>query len=140
MRDLFLLALLNSKLAYFYFHTVCAGLEGKNEIYLRFFGQYLEGFPVVTVGKRDVAQASRRAEVSKLAEAMLESTQRLASARTDKDRDFYLHKCDALDRRIDGLVFEMYGLSSEEIEVVEETSANRSSDQEPVDETGAPSV
>ena len=39
---LYLLGLLNSKFGYFYFRSVCAGLEGKNEIYLRFFGQYLE--------------------------------------------------------------------------------------------------
>lgn len=45
-RDLFLLGLLNSKVGYFYFKSVCAGLEGKNEVYLRFFGQYLEEFPV----------------------------------------------------------------------------------------------
>jgi type I restriction-modification system DNA methylase subunit len=45
-RDHYLLGLLNSKVGNFYFSVICAGLEGKTEIYLRFFGQYLEGFPV----------------------------------------------------------------------------------------------
>jgi hypothetical protein len=47
-RDLPLLALLNSTVAKFYFKTICAGLEGKGETYLRFFGQYLNGFPIPT--------------------------------------------------------------------------------------------
>ena len=43
-RDPYLLALLNSNIGQFYFSVVCAGLEGKTEVYLRFFGQNLEGF------------------------------------------------------------------------------------------------
>ena len=46
LHDLYLLGLLNSKLGLFYFAKTCAGLEGKTETYLRFFGQYLEGFPI----------------------------------------------------------------------------------------------
>ena len=36
-RDLYLLGLLNSKLGFFYFRIVCAGLEGTGDTYLRFF-------------------------------------------------------------------------------------------------------
>jgi hypothetical protein len=42
-----LLALLNSKLSYFYFLYHCAALEdAKRRSWLRFFGQYMELFPV----------------------------------------------------------------------------------------------
>ena len=49
LNDLYLLGLLNSKIGYFYFTRTCAGLEGQKETYLRFFGQYLEGFPVHSI-------------------------------------------------------------------------------------------
>ena len=44
--NLLLLGLLNSRVAGFYFRQVCAALEGPGEAYLRFFGQYLENFPI----------------------------------------------------------------------------------------------
>ena len=44
--NVLLLGLLNSRVAGFYFKQVCAALEGPGEAYLRFFGQYLESFPV----------------------------------------------------------------------------------------------
>lgn len=76
--DLYLLGLLNSRLGYFYFKTVCAGLEGKHETYLRFFGQYLAGFPVPITGD-SVKDGSEK--VSGLVKQMLELHQQLAEAR-----------------------------------------------------------
>jgi adenine-specific DNA-methyltransferase len=37
----------------------------------------------------------------------------------DSDKDFYKNQCDALDRQIDALVYELYGLTPEEIQIVE---------------------
>jgi hypothetical protein len=38
---------------------------------------------------------------------------------TDKDRTYYENKCAALDRQIDKLVYELYGLTEAEIAIVE---------------------
>jgi type II restriction/modification system DNA methylase subunit YeeA len=40
-----------------------------------------------------------------------------------KDKDFYENKCAALDRQIDALVYELYGLTAEEIKIVEGAAA-----------------
>ena len=81
-QDLFLLGLLNSRLGYFYFKIVCAGLEGKNEIYLRFFGQYLEGFPIVK------AESNRHSRmVTLVEEGMLALHKQAAAARLPQDDD-----------------------------------------------------
>ena len=114
-RDLALLALLNSALAAFYFKTVCAGLEGQGEIYLRFFGQYLEGFPVA--GLEGCAP-----QLEKLVEQMLAAKKQLAGAQSDKDKDFYTNRCDGLDRQIDALVYDLYALTPAEIQIVEGTA------------------
>ena len=42
-----------------------------------------------------------------------------AAAQSDKDKDFYTHRCDGLDRQIDTLVYDLYALTSHEIKIVE---------------------
>ena len=46
-------------------------------------------------------------------------SQRIFSAQSDKDKDFYENKCAALDSQIDQLVYELYGLTDEEIKLIE---------------------
>ena len=54
-----------------------------------------------------------------LVEKLIEAKKQLATAQSDKDKDFYGHKCESLDRQIDALVYELYGLTDEEIAIVE---------------------
>jgi len=54
-----------------------------------------------------------------LVEGTLAAKKQLQLARTDRDKDFYTNKCHALDRQIDALVYELYELTSKEIQIVE---------------------
>ena len=54
-----------------------------------------------------------------LVEQMLATKPQLAGAQSDKDKDFYENKCAALDRQIDALVYELYGLTPDEVKIVE---------------------
>ncbi len=54
-----------------------------------------------------------------LVEQMLAAQPQLARAQSDKDKDFYENKCATLDRQIDALVYELYGLTADEIKIVE---------------------
>lgn len=119
LHDLYLLALLNSTLGHFYFRSVCAGLEGEKETYLRFFGQYLEGFPVFVPDLRDASQKSRHARILRLVEQMVEGARHAARARTDKDKAYHQSKCEAFDHQIDRLIYELYGLTEEQMQVME---------------------
>ena len=56
---------------------------------------------------------------------MLEAKQQLASARTERDKTFYENKCATFDRQIDNLVYELYELTPEEIEIVEDAELKR---------------
>ncbi len=118
-RDLYLLGLLNSKLGSFYFRAVCAGLEGKNETYLRFFGQYLERFPIRTIDFTDPADVARHDRMVALVEQMLALHQRRAAAQTPHEQGVLQAQLDATDRQIDRLVYELYGLTAEEVRIVE---------------------
>ena len=55
----------------------------------------------------------------KLVEQMLELHKRLPAAASEHDRALYQRQIDATDREIDKLVYELYGLTEEEIGVIE---------------------
>jgi hypothetical protein len=117
--DPYLLGLLNSRLAHFYFSQVCAGLEGSGTTYLRFFGQYLEGFPVRTIDFSQPAEAAQHARMVALVETMLTLQRQLAAARMPQDRTPLGRQIEATDRQIDALVYALYGLTDDEIKIVE---------------------
>ncbi len=118
--DLRLLGLLNSRLAHFYFAQVCAALEGPGEAYLRFFGQYLEGFPVHLP---DPVDKARHGKMVALVQTMLDLHKRLAAAKTAHEKDVLQRRITATDRQIDQLVYALYGLTDEDIKMVEEGTA-----------------
>jgi len=64
-------------------------------------------------------QLDRHDRLVALVERMLELHKRLASARASADREMYQRQIEATDREIDQLVYELYGLTEGEIEIVE---------------------
>jgi hypothetical protein len=54
-----------------------------------------------------------------LVDRMLELHRKLAAATIPADKDLYQRQIEATDRQIDALVYELYGLTEEEIGVVE---------------------
>ena len=118
-RDHYLLGLLNSRIGQFYFVRTCAGLEGKNDVYLRFFGQYLEGFPIRTIDFTSPADVARHDRMVALVERMLDLHKKLASEGAPHVKTVLQRQIEATDREIDRLVYELYGLTDEEIAVVE---------------------
>ena len=49
---------------------------------------------------------------------MVKAKKELARAKTDTDRKYCERRCAALDDKIDALVYELYGLTAEEIAMV----------------------
>ena len=113
--DLYLLGVLNSSVANFYFVQVCAGLEGTGETYLRFFGQYLEGMPVV---QADKVHHNRMVKLVEHITA-LKGDHAVAEVLLEDRRHDLAREIEELDAQIDRLVYELYGLTDEEIAIVE---------------------
>jgi len=120
-RDAFLCGLLNSSLAFLYFRTVCAGLEGKNENYLRFFGQYLEGFPVPVATTREGKALAE--QIGQDVEEVTRLRPRVAAVRIQSEKAALERQITAGEQKIDEAVSELYELSDKERRIVEE--ANR---------------
>ncbi|NLF11039.1 MAG: hypothetical protein GX597_04555 [Anaerolineaceae bacterium] len=54
-----------------------------------------------------------------LVECMLDLHKKLAAATIPAEQRLYQRQIEAIDRQIDGLVYELYDLSAEEIAIVE---------------------
>ena len=119
LEDHYLLGLLNSSLSHFYFQSVCAGLEGGGEVYLRFFGQYMECFPVPRVDDTDQQGAKARETRAQMAKAREQLEARLATARTPLDAENHRREAARIDDQIDRLVYDLYDLTDLEVALVE---------------------
>ena len=65
------------------------------------------------------ADKARHDQMVKFVEQMLAAQKERAKALTDRDTEYWQRRCDTLDRQIDEVVYELYGLTGEEIALVE---------------------
>ena len=111
-----LLGIVNSRLISWFAELTLSNF-GKN-IFPKLNPQDVKSLPIVSNGinkpYRDTMQC--------LVDDMLKAKGQLAEAKTDKDKTYYEIKCQSLDCQIDGLVYKLYGLTDEEIGIVEENT------------------
>lgn len=114
----YLIGLMNSKLISFYYDTVFGGnkLAGG---YLRIGPPQLSSIPIVEI---DLSKTQGRAAHDKLValvEKMLSLQPQLAAAKTPQDSTLLQRQIAATDKQIDQLVYQLYGLTDDEIALVE---------------------
>ena len=114
----FLTALINSQLMRFVYRRLYDALAMSGG-YLRFQPPQIRRLPICGLDLKQTNDKARHDKMVSLAQQMLVAKEKLAGAQSDKDKDFYENKCAALDRQIDALVYELYGLTAEEIKIVE---------------------
>ncbi|HOW96739.1 MAG TPA: TaqI-like C-terminal specificity domain-containing protein [Kiritimatiellia bacterium] len=115
----FLLGLLNSKLGNFFFTSVCARLEGPGACYFEFRSQFVERFPVAGIRHSSPTDRARHDKLVELVDKMLVLVPKLRAEASESKRKTLQNAVDATDRQIDRLVYELYGLTGEEIALVE---------------------
>ena len=118
----FLLGVLNSKLLRYLW---IEKFYDKRGTFPKIKGTYLKLLPVKIDDKKISEQ------LSELVTQMLEAKKQEAAAGNDVKRDFWTRKAQGLDRQIDTLVYELYGLTPGEIDLVE---GNAPAGKEPADD------
>jgi len=78
----------------------------------------LRQLPIRTIDWDDPADVARHDQMVALVQGMLEQHRRLAAATTPRDREMTQRRTAMLDEQIDGLVYELYGLTEEEIATI----------------------
>jgi hypothetical protein len=79
-------------------------------------------FPIRTIDFSDPKDVARHDRMVTLVERMLSLHERLTEAKIEGERTVVQHQIDATDRQIDQLVYALYDLTDEEIEIVEQQS------------------
>jgi hypothetical protein len=113
----YLLGILNSKVFGWIVRTQSTPLRGG---YVKFSKQYIETTPI--------PQPSNEAHnrMITLVEQMLELHRKRVSVRTGHEQTVLDRQVAATDREIDRLVYDLYGLTEEEIKIVEGTTSQES--------------
>lgn len=105
----FLLGLINSKLFTFFLRQkLITNVQGFPQILM----WQLEQLPI------KIADYSEE-KIINLVDQMLTTKKQLQQAKTDGDKNYLERKCARLDKEIDELVYQLYGLTEEEIKIVE---------------------
>jgi adenine-specific DNA-methyltransferase len=108
----YLLGCLNSKLLSYYFWVVFLS-DDKLFPYVRI--SQLEQLPICAIDFADRADKVRHDQIAQLVERMLDLQKRLPSARTSNDKTVIQRQIDATDKQIDRLVYDLYGLTEDEV-------------------------
>lgn len=112
----YVLGLLNSRLLDYFLKRISTVIRGG---FFRYFTQFLEQLPIRTIDFPDKQDRARHDRMVALVEQMLQLHRDLAAAKTAHDKTLAERQIAATDRQIDRLVYELYGLTEEEIAVVE---------------------
>jgi len=114
--DKYLLGLLNSTLLFFYYSQIAVQRRGR---YFEYLSQYVKQFPIRPINFSDPADKARHDRMVTLVETMLDLHKRLQSAALPQEKTHLRRQITAADRQIDQLVYELYDLTPEEIQIVE---------------------
>jgi len=80
---------------------------------------HVEQLPIRSINFSDPADKARHDRMVSLVEQMLSLNKQLQAAKTDHEKTSLQRQIDVTDKQIDQLVYELYGLTEDEIKIVE---------------------
>jgi hypothetical protein len=119
VNPLFLLGVLNSSLLRFLWLD---RFYDQRRTFPKIKGTYLKELPIPEVRTDDRQARARHDRLVALVEGMISLHKRLAEVRTEHEKTVLQRQIEATDRQIDQLVYELYGLTEQQIKIVEEAA------------------
>lgn len=113
----YLLGILNSKLMNYFFKKYFT--TKKTDIFPEFQKYQLDGLPIRRIDFSDKSDQRRHDRMIQLVDQMIDARRQAAGVQTDKVRTFYENKCAAINRQIDEMVYELYGLTNEDVAIMD---------------------
>ena len=115
----YLLALLNSKLIQRVFELQNPQMVDK--VFSEIKVIYVERLPIKQINQENKDELRLHNEIVKLADSMLQLNQQLQQTMLPQQQELLKQRIAFTDKKIDALVYELYGLSEEEVKIVEGT-------------------
>ena len=113
----YVLGLLNSRLLFWRLNSISNIFR---DGWITCTKQYVETLPIRTINFSDSADKARHDQMVMLVDQMLSLHKQLAKAKVNHAKTTIQRQIEATDQQIDRLVYELYGLTKEEIEIVKE--------------------
>jgi len=113
----YLLGILNSRLLSFLYPYVSNKMVASS--FPRLSVGDVKKLPIRTINFSDPADKARHDRMAALVGQMLSLHKKLAEAKTDHEKTNLQRQIDATDNQIDRLVYELYGLTDDEIKIIE---------------------
>ncbi len=110
----YLLGLLNSRLQTFFFQRISSPFQGG---WFAYEPRYLERIPIRPINFSDPTEKAAHDRMVSLVERMLALHKQ--SPRTPQEKEMLQREIESTDRAIDAMVYQLYGLTEEEIKIVE---------------------
>lgn len=112
----YLFAIINSNLAMYFLKIIALDLtEGA---FTKFRTNQLARLSIRAINFADKTEKAMHDKMVALVDEMLETKKQLQTARTDRDKNFYQDRSNALDWQIDEMVYDLYELTDDEREIV----------------------
>jgi hypothetical protein len=112
----YILGLLNSNLTEWYLRQISTSFRGG---WFSCESRFIRHIPIRTINPNDPADIARHSRMVSLVTQMLDLNKKLQDARLEQERTMLSRQIEATDGAIDMLVYELYGLTEEEIAIVE---------------------
>jgi adenine-specific DNA methylase len=112
----YVLGLLNSRLLFWRLHSISNVFRGG---WITCTKQYVETLPIRRINFSDPAEKSRHDKMVMLVEQMLDLHKRKTLVQDAAEQGRLQRLIDSTDNQIDALVYELYGLTPEEIAIVD---------------------
>ena len=87
--------------------------------------QFLTQLPIRTINYSDKADVKRHDRMVAMVQSMLNLNKRVGEMKPGHEHTVLERDIAATDRRIDELVYELYGLTDKEVKIVEEATTQR---------------
>lgn len=114
--DRYLLGVMNSKLSWYFLKVISAERQGG---YLEAKPIYVSQIPIFKMSGNNSKENSIHEKITTYVSESLSIQKELSLTKTDSDKKHLEHKSELLDKQIDALVYQLYGLDEEEIKIVE---------------------
>ncbi|MDP2898176.1 MAG: TaqI-like C-terminal specificity domain-containing protein, partial [bacterium] len=123
VHPLYLLGIINSKLLTWYHGK--RNPKAQKALFPKLLVSDVRTLPIRRLNLSDAAERARHDHMVELVDRMLELHKKLAAAKTAHEKTVLQREIETTDRQIDQLVYELYGLTEEEIKIVQEEAQTR---------------
>ena len=113
----YILGLLNSKLLEWFIQQTATQMRGG---YYSYESRFIRTLPIQTIKYANHDDKAYHDQIVALVEQIQSLHKQLANSKTDHEREVLQRQIDTTDRQIDKQVYDLYGLTKEEIKIIEE--------------------